>query len=61
MIQNKTDLSGRGDYSTISFIKPLYNFFCKGPRKRAFNKSMFNGVLIPTTQAFIISLDAEYK
>ena len=35
-------LSGRGDLTTISFIKPLYNVFCKGPRKQAFNKSLLN-------------------
>ena len=52
-------LSGWGDLTTISFINPLDNIFCKVPCKRTFNISVLNGVLIPTIQAFIISFDAE--
>ena len=54
-------LSGKGDLTTISFTKLLYNLFCKGSRKHVFNKSALNRVVIPKILAFVISFDAEYK
>ena len=63
-VRNNTEQElrrGRRDLTTISFVKPLYNFFCKGLSKWTINKSVLNGVLIPTIQVFVIGFDTEFE